>query len=220
MVAEIDGKDMLIESYGDDARDAWVSVGRFLERFYGDSQTDALDIANKLILTMTPKGVAARPGVRISDARPRSVLLAIEETLRKPPTVPKAAYTFVLRKLENSKANLELGGDGMTETERASVRHAREDAKIAPAIKQAIDGMTGPWRRRPTTGRADEQRTALRWLHGSTAVRQELAEACEKNFASWNQRLPGLDTVKENWIRAEAVKRWKAAGCPLPMPPR
>jgi hypothetical protein len=197
----------------------WKTLSTFVHKFYREAGLDrAEEVLTEMVLCLSPEGILSPTGVRLANV-PGPVLYAvIEETVRKPPTKLASAWPFAMRKLERGKANLELGPDGKTPTESASDRYKREDATIAPAVRRAMDGMTGHMARPRVTTKADEERTALRWMRGSVAVRQELAEACEKNFSGWDQRLPGLDAVKENWIKAEALKRWRAAGRPLPMP--
>jgi hypothetical protein len=199
----------------------WRTLSTFVHKFYREAGLERIEeVLTEMVLCLSPEGITSPTGVRLANV-PGPVLYAvIEETVRKPPTKLGSAWPFAMRKLERGKANLELDPEGKTRTEAAAERYHAQDRVIAPAVRAMIDGMVGALARKTVTTKADEQRTALRWMRGSVAVRQELAEACEKNFSGWDQRLPGLDVVKENWVKAEAVKRWRAAGRPLPMPPR
>lgn len=206
----------------DDARAgrAYDEVKRFLYKFYDNApQSRLVEILTEMLLALSPSGIVTPSGVRLANVSPDALRYAIVETTEHPPRVFASAWPFAMRKLESGKGNLALGGDGLTGTERASRRHHAEDARIAPEVKRLVDSVGGSIGRRPVTTKADEQRTALRWMAGSAAVRSELAEACEATFRGWRQDIPGLDVAKENWVRAEALKRWRAAGRPLPMPP-
>lgn len=218
------GRDVFEISTGRDeaAKSALATVTRFLHKYYPDTQRElVVGIVNEMILTMTPEGVRSPSGARVASVRGESLVYALQETLTRPPKQPGSAWPYTLRKLESGRANLELGPDGQTLTERLSERGRAVDRQIAPAIRATIDSLTGSWAGRKTvTTKADEQRTALRWIKGEPLVRQEIAEACEQNFRSWDQSLPGLDDVKDNWVKAEALRRWRAADRPLPMPPR
>lgn len=214
-------RDDLVAMYGEGVNTMWKTVGLFLAKFYEqDSENRLVQILNEMILCMTPEGLWTPSGAKVAHVTGRALASVLEETTRKPPQHFSAAWAYTLRKLESGRANLALGKDGLTDTERASERQKREERVIAPEVRRVMDGMVGPWRRRSVTGKADEERTALRWMLGNDALKLELAELCEKTFASWRQDLPNLETVKNNWVKQEALKRWRAAGRPLPLPPR
>ena len=214
-------RDDLVAMYGEGVNTMWKTVGRVLAKFYEqDSENRLVEILNEMILCMTPEGLWTPSGAKIAHVTGRALASVLDETTRKPPQHFSAAWAYTLRKLESGRANLALGKDGLTDTERASARQKREDRTIAPEVRRVMDGMVGPWRRRSVTGKADEERTAVRWMLSNDALKLELAELCEKTFASWRQDLPNLETVKNNWVKQEAVKRWRAAGRPLPLPPR
>jgi hypothetical protein len=214
-------KDDLVAVYGAPAEQTWTRVARFFAKFYWtEPEARLLEVANQLILTMSAEGIAAPSGGRIANVSGKALFAAMNETVQRPPNNRAAAIVFVLKKLEQGRANLELGKDGLTPTERRSAEQKREERTIAPEVRRLMDAGTGMFARRAVTTKTDEQRTALRWLRSNVAVRQELAESCERQFATWRQDLPNLDTIKDNWLKAEALKRWRALGRPIPLPPR
>lgn len=214
------GIDDLVRDYGVQVREVFTDVSRFFAKFYGGRPAKAVDVLNEMLVSLSPEGIESPGGVRLANVKRSALLEAMVAVTKRPPRSAAAAWPYVMRILENGRGNLELGSDGLTNTERASERWRRAASQIHPAVKRAVDEAGGAIARRRTTSRADEERTAVRWMLSCDDVKLQVARASDRQFRDWRQDLPGLDRAKDNWAKAEAVRMWKAAGRPLPLPRR
>lgn len=214
------GIDDLVRDYGVQVREVFTDVSRFFAKFYGGRPAKAVDVLNEMLVSLSPEGIESPGGVRLANVKRSALLEAMVAVTKRPPRSAAAAWPYVMRILENGRGNLELGSDGLTNTERASERWRRAASQIHPAVKRAVDEAGGAIARRRTTSRADEERTAVRWMLSRDDVKLQVARASDRQFRDWRQDLPGLDRAKDNWAKAEAVRMWKAAGRPLPLPRR